>query len=69
VDLGWDLGDEDLGPKFGVLRCYLGRDLGRDLDHDLGVIWATVNVPNIVMHCVVADHGIGKNICKGKGHQ
>ena len=33
--------------KFGALMCDLGCNLGHNLSHDLGVIWATVNAPNI----------------------
>ena len=35
--------------KFGVLRCDLGCNLGHNLSHNLGMIWATVNAPNVAL--------------------
>ena len=31
--------------KFGAFRCDWGCNLGHDLSHNLGVIWATMNAP------------------------
>ena len=39
--------NRDLGLGFGALRPDLRHDLSRNLSHDLGAIWATVNAPNV----------------------